>query len=63
MMEQSLERAAVSTGSGKSMVAKAISSGAEVLVTGDIDYHTGIDAPSRGIAIIDAGLTEQKLCL
>lgn len=54
-MEQSLERAAVSTGSGKSMVAKAISSGAEVLVTGDIDYHTGIDAPSRGIAIIDAG--------
>lgn len=46
---------AVSTGSGKSMVDLAAVSGAEVLVTGDIDHHTGIDAVAKGIAVIDAG--------
>jgi dinuclear metal center YbgI/SA1388 family protein len=54
-LEQEICRAAISTGSGKSMVAQAISRGAQVLITGDIDYHTGIDAPAKGIAVIDAG--------
>ena len=30
-------------------------SGADVLVTGDIDHHSGIDAVEKGIALIDAG--------
>ena len=29
--------------------------GAQVLVTGDIDHHEGIDAAAQGLAIIDAG--------
>jgi putative NIF3 family GTP cyclohydrolase 1 type 2 len=33
----------------------AIAAGAQVLVTGDIDHHTGIDAVARGVNIIDAG--------
>ena len=33
----------------------AIEKGADVLITGDIDHHEGIDAVSRGLAIIDAG--------
>lgn len=50
-----VERAAVSGGSGKSMVARAIAAGAEVLITGDIDHHTGLDAVDQGLFIIDAG--------
>lgn len=52
---QKLVRAAISPGSGKSMIAPAIGKGAEVLITGDIDHHEGIDAVEQGLAIIDAG--------
>ncbi len=48
-------RAAVCPGSGKSFVGAAIDSGADVYVTGDVDYHTGVDAAAQGIALIDAG--------
>jgi len=47
--------AAISPGSGKHMSDVAIEKGADVLITGDIDHHEGIDAVSRGLAIIDAG--------
>lgn len=54
-LEAEVLRAAISPGSGKSMVGHALKSGADVLVTGDIDHHTGIDAAAQGLAIIDAG--------
>lgn len=50
-----LVRAAISPGSGKSMIAPAIGKGADVLITGDIDHHEGIDAVEQGMAVIDAG--------
>lgn len=50
-----IKRAAVSGGSGKSMIRAALDKHAEVLITGDIDYHTGIDACAEGLLIIDAG--------
>lgn len=53
--ESTVKRAAVCTGSGKSMIADALAKGADVYVTGDIDHHTGIDAAAQGLAIIDAG--------
>lgn len=53
--DQMVERAAVCTGSGKSMIREAIAGGAQVYITGDIDHHTGIDAVDQGLAIIDAG--------
>lgn len=53
--ERMVERAAVCTGSGKSMIREAISGGAQVYITGDIDHHTGIDAVDQGLAVIDAG--------
>lgn len=46
---------AVSPGSGKSEVAAALRAGADALITGDIDHHTGIDAAAAGLAVIDAG--------
>lgn len=53
--EQKVSRIAVSPGSGKSEVNNAIAAGAQVLITGDIDHHTGIDAVAQNLAIIDAG--------
>ncbi len=48
-------RVAICPGSGKSEVLPAIASGAQVLITGDIDHHTGIDAVAQGLTVIDAG--------
>ena len=46
---------AVSSGAGKGAVADALKKGADVLVTGDLDYHTAIDAVAQGLTLIDAG--------
>ncbi len=48
-------RAAIVPGSGKSEIEPALEKQADVLVTGDIGHHDGIDAVARGLAIIDAG--------
>ena len=53
--DQTYQRLAVSPGSGKSMIGAALEKQAQVLVTGDIDHHAGIDAVAQGVAIIDAG--------
>ena len=54
-MEQSVSRLAISPGSGKSAVSAAIRKKADVLVTGDIGHHDGLDAVEQGLSIIDAG--------
>ena len=53
--ETMIQRVAVCGGSGKSMIEPAVEEKAQVLVTGDIDYHSAIDALARGLCIIDAG--------
>ncbi len=50
-----VRRMAVSPGSGKSVIGMALKKGADVLVTGDIDHHEGIDAVAQNMAVIDAG--------
>ena len=54
-MKQPVKRLAVSPGSGKSAIAPAVSKGADVLVTGDIGHHEGLDAAAQGVSVIDAG--------
>lgn len=51
----SIRTIAVCGGSGKSLLSDVYASGADVFITGDIDYHTGIDAWANGLRIIDAG--------
>ena len=46
---------AISPGSGKSMIKYAIEKGADVIITGDIDHHEGIDSVAKGLCVIDAG--------
>ena len=50
-----VSRAAICPGSGKHMTEWALKRGCDVLITGDIDHHEGIDANSLGMLIIDAG--------
>lgn len=53
--DRELESAAIVPGSGGSMIKDAIGAGVDVMITGDIDHHEGIDAVAQGISIIDAG--------
>ena len=53
--EIKLSRAAVCPGSGGSEIEAALVAGAQVLITGDISHHQGIDAAARGMAVIDGG--------
>lgn len=48
-------RVAICPGSGKSTIGDAVAAGAQVLITGDIDHHSGLDAVAQGLSIIDAG--------
>ena len=50
-----IRRVAISPGAGKSMLSAALAAHADVLITGDIDHHTGIDAAAQGLMIIDGG--------
>ena len=54
-LDQRIETVAICTGSGKSMIRDVMAAGADVYVTGDIDYHTAIDTMADGLAIVDAG--------
>ena len=54
-MDQKIRRLAILPGSGKSCISAALEKGADVLVTGDIGHHDGLDAVEQGLAIIDAG--------
>lgn len=50
-----VEMAAVMPGSGGSYIQDALRAGADVMITGDIDHHEGIDAVAQGLHVIDAG--------
>lgn len=54
-MNKKVNRLAVSPGSGKSAIKPALNKRADVLVTGDIGHHDGLDAVEQGLAVIDAG--------
>ena len=54
-LERKVKTAAISPGSGKSVISNALQAGVDVLITGDIDHHEGIDAAANGLVVIDAG--------
>lgn len=53
--QSAVSRVAIVPGSGHDEINLAINKGAEVLITGDITYHYGIDSVAKGLCIIDAG--------
>jgi dinuclear metal center YbgI/SA1388 family protein len=54
-IDRVVERVAVVGGGGRSLVPAALAAGADLLVTGDLDHHTALDASELGLALIDAG--------
>ena len=54
-LERKVKTAAISPGSGRSVISNALQAGVDVLITGDIDYHEGIDAVAQKLTVIDAG--------
>lgn len=54
-LETPITVAAISPGAGKSVLKDAVAAGVDVLITGDVDHHTGIDLQAQGVCVIDAG--------
>jgi len=52
-INSNIRRVAISPGSGKGMYKYAVKR-ADVLITGDITHHEGLDAANDGVCIIDA---------
>lgn len=50
-----IKRVAICPGSGKDEIPAAIQKDAQLLITGDIGHHAGIDAVAQKLNIIDAG--------
>ena len=60
--ELPITKVAVCGGAGKNVVQEALNAGAEALITGDIDYHTAINALAQGLHILDAGHYGTEYC-
>lgn len=54
-LDREIHKVAICPGSGKSVIGNSLAKGADVLITGDIGHHEGIDAWAQGMAVIDAG--------
>lgn len=50
-----IDMVALIPGSGKDYIDLAIAKGTQVVITGDIGHHNGLDAVEKGVAVIDAG--------
>ncbi|GIP51705.1 Nif3-like dinuclear metal center hexameric protein [Paenibacillus vini] len=60
-LDRQIKKAAVIGGSGGRYWKAAMFRGADVLVTGDIDYHTAQDALMAGLTLIDPGHNAEKI--
>lgn len=60
-LDRKIQKVAVLGGDGNSFVSKAMFRGADVLVTGDIYYHTAHDAMAGGLSIVDPGHNIEKI--
>ena len=60
-LDQAVQKIAVLGGDGNRFVQRAIFLGADVLVTGDVYYHTAHDAMMEGLSIVDPGHNVEKV--
>ncbi len=54
-VDRIVSKAAVYPGAGNSSVQLAVECGVDMLITGDIGHHAGIDGAAQGLTIVDAG--------
>ena len=50
-----VSRVACCPGAGGGMLPEVLRSGADVFITGDIKYHTALEAEAAGLRILDVG--------
>ncbi|GGE47029.1 GTP cyclohydrolase 1 type 2 [Pullulanibacillus camelliae] len=60
-LQRKIKKVAVLGGDGNSFYKQAVFKGADVLVTGDVYYHTGHDALLDGLSLVDAGHHIEKV--
>ncbi|MDD4526944.1 MAG: Nif3-like dinuclear metal center hexameric protein [Candidatus Margulisbacteria bacterium] len=60
-LDRKVKRIAFSGGSGASLVAKVAAMDIDLFITGDIDYHTAVDAEELGLSILDIGHYESEM--
>lgn len=53
--DREIQCIAIVPGSGKDYVKRALLLGADVLLTGDLGHHNGLDALEQGLALLDGG--------
>ncbi|SFS81708.1 Nif3-like dinuclear metal center hexameric protein [Marininema halotolerans] len=58
-----VNRVAVLGGSGGGYYREALSQGADVYITGDLDHHTVMDAKAEGLTLLDPGHHAEELVL
>lgn len=54
-LSKTVRKVAICPGSGGSVIPAARKGQADVLITGDLDYHESIDAVEEGLCLMDAG--------
>ncbi len=59
-LRSKIRRAAICSGSGGSFLAQAVSRGADVFITGEINYHGGVEACLRRLVVIEVGHFESE---
>ena len=53
--KQEFKRIGICTGSGSSLILKAIAADCDLFITGDVKYHQAVEAKRRDLAIADIG--------
>jgi dinuclear metal center YbgI/SA1388 family protein len=57
---KSIERVALCSGSGGSLVQNAVAAKADLLLTGEVKYHQALEARYLGLAVVDIGHAESE---
>src|SRR5690625_4349478 len=60
--EKKIKTVAIMGGSGEKYYREAILKGADVFITGDLNYHTGHDMLAEGLSAIDPGHHIESVC-
>jgi dinuclear metal center YbgI/SA1388 family protein len=60
-LQRIVKKVAVLGGAGSRYIQPALFAGADVLITGDIDYHSAQDALAAGLTLIDPGHNVEKI--
>lgn len=62
-LHKEINKIAIVGGSGQSYMEQAVKQGVDAFITGDVTFHTALDAKEMGLAIIDPGHFIEKVMI